>query len=1099
MKSLPKLSVENPVLVGVLMTAILAGGVFASFTLIREMFPEFRPNNILVSVIYPGATPVEIEKGLALRLEEAVKDVEDIERVETSITEGSCSITIELESGVADLDQKVNDVKAAIDTIPRDELPEDAEEVRVMKFEPILPVISVALFGDVDENTLKDAGQRLRDELLLLPGISDVTLGGTRKAELAVEVEPEKLVEYRLSLAQITDAIRQANLDLPGGTLKTPGQNVAVRTLGETDQAEVIAKTILRTTANGEVIRVLDVGRVVDGFEDSDVRGRFNGKPAVDVTVYKTGDQDAIDISMKVRAFVAGKLRQPLEVDWLTRLKGLFGPTAAEQIHSRAWNDPCPANLEMMTHSNLARYIEDRLDLLKRNGLWGLSLVFLSLLLFLNWRVAFWVMMGLLVSVCGALMLMSILGATLNLISMFGLIVVLGLIVDDAIVVGENIYARIERGEDPRLAAVTGAQEVSWPVVIAVLTTIGAFVPLMFIEGRMGDFMGVLPVVVTCALAVSLFEALSILPSHLAEWLRPVRRDLNHAPARNWIMRTIRPLRERQQRFFGERLGDLYERFLRLVVRYRYVTVAAVVSALMISIGLVRGGQVPFVFMQKMDSETVLADLEMPVGTPIEQTEAALRVIEDAALELVDSGEGKSVYAIVGARVSAGMAGSTISRRTHIGQAIIELATVDRRGRDSDEIIAELRARTRGIVGVNSLKFEAVHGGPSGADIEIEVTGERMPDVLAVSDQLKAELAGKKGVYDIADDYEAGRREVQIELLDSARPLRLTTRALATEVRGAFYGLEARTLQRKREDVDIRVRFPEHRRRQIYELESMRIATPAGDMVPFGEVARIAEARGTASIQRIDQRRAVTVSAAVDQSQTNAEMIIANMHDLVSELESGHPGLRIDFAGAKRETAKSMGSLRRDFLIAIALIYVMLAGLFKSYTQPLVVLLAVPFGLNGAVVGHLVMGYPMTILSMIGLVALTGIVVNDALILVDFVNKERAAGKGVYEAVIHAGKRRLRPILLTSLTTILGLAPLLTETSFQARFLIPMAISISFGLAFATVLTLAVVPAIYLIVEDLKYLARRIWIGSTLHPDVVQENLYLAQKDPQDR
>ncbi|MBU0638575.1 MAG: efflux RND transporter permease subunit [Planctomycetes bacterium] len=1078
MKSLPRYSVENPVLVGVVMVTILAGGIYSAFTLVREMFPESRPNQVVIQAVYPGATPPEIEQNLAQRLEEAIKDVKDIEKIETRISEGVGTILVTLTNDVDDLDQKVNDFKAAVDAVPRDELPEQAEEVRVMRFEPTLPVIAVALFGDLDEAALKQAGQDLRDELLLLPGITDVVLGGTRKGELAVEVVPEKLVEYRLSLARVASAIRQTNLDLPGGQIRTPDQNVALRTLGQSDEAETIAATIVQTTPNGAVVRVSDLGRVFDGFEDREVRGRFNGKPAVEVTVYKTGDQDAIDISTKVKAFVAGKRRQPLESSFATRVQKLLGVRSeVERIHQRAWNDPYPEVLQTQVHSNLARYIEDRLDLLQRNGAWGLTLVFLSLLLFLNWRVAFWIMMGLLLSVAGAIMLMSAVGATLNLISMFGLIVVLGLIVDDAIVVGENIYARVEQGQTSKQAAIEGTQEVTWPVVIAVSTTIGAFLPLLFIEGRIGDFMGVLPVVVMCALTVSLIEALSILPSHLADWLKPVRADLGAAPARHWFARLVRSLREKQRYYFQERFTDVYERLLRLATRYRYVTVAAVLAALLVSFGMISGGRVPFVFLQKMDSETVLVNLDMPVGTPADGTEAALKAVENAILTLRDRGEVESVYTLVGAQIAAGEDGATVSRRPHVGQAIVELSTIDRRARSSEEIIADLRSQTRGILGVNSLRYSPMQGGPSGSEIAIEVTGPNIDDILAVAETLQTKLARMQGVYDITDDYEEGRREIQIALLDSARPLNLTTEMLATEVRGAFYGLEARTLQRDREDIDIRVRFPEHRRQRLCELESMRIATPTGQMVPFCEVARASEARGTASIRRIDQRRAVVVSADVDQAQGNADLILAELSPDVTELERQYPGLRVEFAGNRRETVKSFGSLKRDFVFAVLLIYVMLAGLFRSYVQPLVVLTAIPFGLNGAVAGHFLMGYPLTILSMIGLAALTGIVVNDALILVDFINREVAGGKATQAAVIDGGRRRLRPIILTSLTTILGLAPLMAETSFQARFLIPMAISISFGLAFATVLTLIVVPAIYLIVADARQLARRIWYG----------------------
>lgn len=1078
MRSLPRFSVENPVLVNIVMLAILIGGVYAGLTLVREMFPESRPDVVVISAPYPGATPIEVEKGLALRIEEAIKDIEDIDKIVTQISEGRCLVKVEMTNDVTDIDQAVTDLKAAIDTIPRDELPEEAEEIRVFKSEPRLPVISVTIYGDVDERTRKAVGERLRDDLLLLPDISDIDLDGIRKAELTVEVEPEKLVEYGISLADIASAIRQANLDLPGGQVKTTRQNVSVRTLGETDDVDRIAQTIVRTTARGELVRVSDLARVIDGFVDDDTGGQFNGRPAVSATVYKTGDQDAIHIADMVKAFAAGKARQPLEWNWRTRLKNAVGITTEPQrIYRQAFNDPYPSNLAIRTHSNLARFIESRLDLLKRNGAWGLCLVFLSLLFFLNGRVAFWVMMGLVLSVCGAVVLMQALGATLNLISMFGLIVVLGLIVDDAIVVGENIYARVERGEDPHTAAIHGTQEVTWPVIIAVCTTIGAFIPLLFIEGRIGDFMGVLPIVVMCALSVSLIEAFSILPSHLAEALKRTKRDLDSDRPRSWLARISRPLRRAEKHILLNVLGRHYERLLRLAVRYRYVTVAAAVTALLITAGLVAGGRVPFVFVQEMDSETVLVDLDMPVGTPAERTREALAVIEDACL---NTDEVETVWAIVGAQFDADESGAYATLRSHLAQLIVELKTVEERDRSSDEVIAELRTKTATIPGVNSLRYRSMQGGPAGPEIEIEVTGQRMDHLLAATEVIKNQLSHYQGVYDLVDDYEEGHPELQIELLDSARPLGLTTRSLATEVRGAFYGLEARTLQRQREDVDIRVRFPETRRRHIYELESMRVATPTGVTVPFCEVARLVETRSTAAIRRVNQRRAVVVSADVDQHQANAETIIADLLPTVAALEREYPGVRIVFSGNKRETTKSLSSLRRDFLIALVIIYFMLAGLFRSYLQPLVVLTAVPFGLNGVIAGHLIMGYPLTILSMIGTVALTGIVVNDGLILVNFINKQRDSGRPIAEAVISAGLRRLRPIILTSLTTILGLAPLMMETSFQARFLIPMAVSISFGLLFATVLTLVVVPANYMIVHDLKSLARRIWLGP--HP-----------------
>jgi HAE1 family hydrophobic/amphiphilic exporter-1 len=1077
MKSLPRFSVKNPVIVGLLMATIIGGGLYASLTLVREMFPESRPKQVLITTPYPGASPEEVEKGIALRHEEALEDIDDIEKVTTTINEGLCSIVVELESDVDDVDQSVDDIKTNIDAIPRDELPDEAEETIVRRFEPTLPVISVTLYGETDDRTLKNFALKLEDELLQLPGVTRVSVGGVRQAELSVEVLPEKMLEYGLSLAQVADAIRRSNLDLPGGQVKTDAQNISVRTLGESDEAEVIAETILKTGNNGQLVRVRDIGRVVDGFEDSDIKGRFAGLPAVDLTISKTTEQDAIRIAENVKAFVAGKMGQAdYEWDSLTKARNALGiTTEAQRIHEQALATPFPAYLKLGTHTNLARFIEGRLELLTRNGFYGLILVFLSLLVFLNLRVAFWVMAGLCVSIAGALMLMAALGATLNLISMFGLIVVLGIIVDDAIVVGENIFARFERGDGPEQAAVRGAEEVAWPVTVAVLTTVAAFAPLVFIEGRMGDFMGVLPVVVVCALTVSLFESLMILPSHLAESLHKIRRPtIGAAPPTGgnpWARFVAW-----QSTLISQTVPDQFARLLRVATRYRYVTLSFAFAALIISITMVVSDRVPLVFLQKMDSETLTANLEMPIGTPARQTEAMIKQVEAAIDDLDESGDLATMYTLVGASLTFGSGGGTVSSNSHLAQVIAELHPLDERGsgRSSEEILGELREKTANLPGIRTLTFRGMQGGPSGAEIEIEISGGQLDTLTVIADRFKAALANYEGVFDIADNNEGGRREIRLELLDSARPLRITTRDLATEVRGAFYGIEARTIQRPREEVDIRVIFPRERREHLYELESMRIHSGLGTMVPIVEVARMFETDGYSTIRRVDGRRAVTVTADVDQDTTTGEKVIASLAPLVREMQRTYPETRIDFTGNKRESAKSMGSLQRDFLIALVLIYAMLAALFRSYFQPMVVMAAVPFGMTGAIVGHYIHGSPMTILSMIGIVALTGIVVNDSLIMVNFINSEVEHGRSHFDAVIAGGRRRLRPILLTSLTTILGLAPLMSETSLQARFLIPMAISITWGLAFATLLTLVVVPSIYLIFEDLKIIFRKL-------------------------
>jgi HAE1 family hydrophobic/amphiphilic exporter-1 len=1096
--SLPRFSVNNPVLVNLAMMAVLIGGVFSYLTLIREMFPESRPDRILIVTPYPGATPAEVEKGITRKIEEQIKDVEGIEKIESSISEGSSRIYVELRSDFDDMDQALRDIENAVDAIPRDDFPEEALETQVFKFDPTWPVIMVSLYGDVDRRTLKVLGEQLRDDILRLPSITDVVLSGTRRDEIGIEVRPEKLVEYGVSFMDVGQAIAASNMDLPGGQVKGAEANVAVRTLGEKDWGEELYGIIVRSDPDGRVVRLRDVASIVDGFEDVEVSSQFQGKSSVSVTAYKTPEQDAIEIASLVKAMVVGKKGEPLERSTVDRvLASLTGDDPVRKTYEAALDSPLPAGVEMEYHSDLSRFIEGRLNLLKRNGSYGLLLVFASLLLLLHWRVAFWVMMGLTLAICGSLVCMAALGQSLNLITMFGLIIVLGLLVDDAIIVAENVYAKIEQGQEPGLAAVTGTEEVTWPVVCAILTTIVAFLPLVNVEGRMGNWFGVLPIIVCLALTVSLFEALSILPCHLAHGLRPASRtDRDTEKRRLGVLGALsHRVRLAQDYFVRRKLLVGYEQLIRLATRYRYVTMACLLAGLMTALGLVHGQHVPFVFIQKMDSETLMAMLELPVGTPSERTAAAAHVIEEAALDL---DELRIVSTLIGAQLDDDLLAP--SERSHVAQVFIELKEITERERNSEQILAELRARTTDIPGVERLRYDAIHGGPGGTPIQLEISGDRIEDLLAVAAFFKKRLREFAGVSDIADDFNAGRREVQIELYDSARGLGLTTRSLATQVRSAFYGFEARKLQRGREDVKIMVRYPPESRRQIYDIESMYVAAPSGAMIPFTEVARLKEGTGYSAIERKDQRRTVTIKADVDEAETNAEKVIAVLSKDFPKVQRQYPGLTLEFGGSKLETNKSLGSLKKGFVFAVLMIYAILAGLFRSYLQPLIIMAAIPFGLIGAVAGHFVMGYPLTILSMIGLVALTGIVANDALILVSFINRRIAAGTPPYEAVIQASKGRLRPILLTSATTVLGLAPLLMETSFQAKFLIPMGISISAGLIFATVLTLIAVPALYLILLDVKGIFGRgfAWLlGRPKDTDTVCGNVSIGHPTPE--
>ncbi|MGB0716522.1 MAG: efflux RND transporter permease subunit [Phycisphaerae bacterium] len=1067
MTSLPKFSVENPVLANLFMMALFAGGIYSSATIVREMFPESRPDQVAVSTAYPGATPSEVEKGLTLRLEEEIKDADHIQKITSSSSEGFSSIVVEMESGYDDIDQAVSDIKAEIDAIPSEDFPEDALETTVARREPKWPVISVALFGEKGDRFMKTLGEDFREELLSLPGFSNVVLFGTRKDEISVEVRPEKLAQFGLSFTEVAQAIANSNLDLPGGQLRTPGANVSVRTLGERDRGEELYDLVIRSDPSGRIVRLQDVANIIDGFEDSDIVGRFNGVPSVDLTVYKTAEEDAIEIAKKVRALVAGKTNQPLQLTTVDRIKAtLAGKSVLQEIYDDARRRPFPEGIGVDLHQDLSRFVEGRLELLTRNGFWGLVLVAISLLVFLNWRVAFWVMMGLLLSIMGALIAMQHLGMTLNLITMFGLIIVLGLLVDDAIIVSEHVYTKVEEGLHPEQAAIVGTEAVTWPVVCAIMTTIVAFFPLMFIDGQLGDWLKTLPVVVCIALLVSLIEALTVLPSHLAHGLKPIKK-LNDNDVQS------AGLLARFRRFQDERLQapirHQYERLLRLTTSYRYVTIAALTSVFIVAGGLVAGGFVKQTFLQKIDSDTLVARVQMPVGTPANETLDAVGTVENAILELKEL---KSVYSLIGINVSDD--GNPDPPQAHLAQLFIELVESENRNRSSHEILADLRDQTLGIPGVEKLSFTSLQGGPGGAPVHLEISGDNIDDIVAVAEDIKQRLARYDGVFDIVDDFDEGRPEVQIELHESARALGLTTESLATQVRAAFYGFEARKIQREREDVKIMVRYPVEARRRVYDIEMMRIATPGGQLVPFTEVARLTEGTGFSTIRRKDQARTVTVTADVDDAVTTENEVIAALQTQFPEITSNYPRIGLEFGGRKLENSKAMDSIYSSAVVAIILIYVILAGLFKSYVQPAIVLSVVPFGMIGVILGHAALGYPLTMLSNIGAVALTGIVVNDSMIVVTFINRRIQAGANPFEAVIAGGKARLRPILLTSATTVLGVAPLLLERSFQAKFLIPMGISISAGLVFATVLTLVAVPALYMIVHDLKELSGKI-------------------------
>lgn len=1118
--SLPSFSVRNHVLVNMMMLVLLVGGSIFALTLVREMFPESRPDKLSIVAMHPGVQPQEIEKAVTIRIEEAVRDVEGIEKVDSSVSEGVSMTVLTLLNEVDDVDVVLQEVRNEVDSIQ--DLPDDLEQVTVTKLEPKLPVISVALFGEGSERALKLAARRLRDDLLLLPGVSEVEINGMRDDEISVEIRPERLLEYNITFDEIAEAIRQTNLDVSGGNLKGDRANVSVRTLGEETRGRDLEDIVVRSENDGRKILLRDVAIVRDDFIESDLESYFNSRPAVHCVVYKTSRQDAIQISTIVKAYVLGKQGKPFDPwgiqaaysqpwywkpfslvsAWTSRALGrtvgaLTGRPDPMKRYEQSRQQPFDHGFSVALHTDLSRFVEGRLDLLLSNGKSGLILVVISLMLFLNWRVAFWAAVGLPVSFLGTFVVMWCLGGTINLISMFGLIIVLGIIVDDAIVIGENIYRHIEEGMPPVQAAVKGAEEVMWPVTIAVATTIAAFAPLLFIRGQIGDFMGQLPIVVLSALTVSLVEALLILPAHLAHMPEHKKAAGMSSDQRlPWLRRTALRFRSAQEGFIQGTVATIYERFLRMAISWRYVTLAVASALLLASFGLFAGGIVESVFIQKMDSETLICAVELPVGTTSENVRDRMQQISDFA---VAQPEVENVQTFVARQYDVAGAGATGSNnQSHLGQCIIELHAADWRDerdmRSSTELLTSLREFSLTLAGVNSVSWEAMNGGPGGKDIHIRVAGSDFDELVVVADELRQELAGYQGVFDLDDDHDEGKREVQLRLRPSARPTGITVGMLGHHVRSALYGRESRRLTRNREDVRIMVRYPEDFRTNVYHLESMWIPTGVASSqrgwVPLGEVAELTEAEGYTTIHRSQQERAVTVYGEVDQDQANTADILAKVRSTFEQrMLQEHPGVRLEFLGSFEERMKAFGSLTLAFPVALLMIYMLLAGLFRSYFQPIVVMSAIPFGIQGAIIGHWVTGNPMTFLSWIGMVALTGILVNDSLVLVDFINSRIRQGMDHFEATVQGAKLRLRAILLTSLTTVAGLTPLMFETSFQAKFLIPMAVTLTFGLMFATGLTLVIVPCLNMVFFDIQRLT-----GAASQPDIGLEFDELEQE-----
>ncbi|MEY3013496.1 MAG: hypothetical protein RIT45_2231 [Pseudomonadota bacterium] len=1025
---------RNPVAANLLMAVLIVGGAVMATQLKQEVFPEFDLDVVTISVPYPGASPSEVEQGIVLAVEEAVRGVDGIKRVTSVANESMASVRVEIELGY-DTDRVANDIKSAVDRITS--LPGEAERPVVALLSNRREVVSLMIYGQAEERVLRDLAERVRRELLDDPGITQVDVDAVRRLEIHVEVDQASLRRYGLTLEQVATAIRRSAVELPGGAIKTRAGEILVRTAERRDEGREFADIPVIARPDGSTLRLRDVATIRDGFEESDAEVSFDGQPSSRVRVFRVGEQTPISVSEAVKAYVE---------------------RAASSM---------PPGVKIAVWRDDSEIYRGRIDLLMRNAQLGLILVLVVLGLFLEIRLAFWVTMGIPISFLGSMVLMPALGVSFNMVSLFAFIITLGMVVDDAIVVGENVYHMRQNGVPPMRAAILGAKQVGVPVTFSILTTVAAFLPLLFVPGFSGKIFRVIPAVVISVLVISLVESLFVLPAHLGHMRRA--RGVGLLAFVNRQQGKVSGLLE----WFIDRL---YSPALRVFLEWRYAVVAAGVAALVASVGAVAGGRLEFAFLPRVESDVVSANAALPFGSPVERTEAVReRLVAAAQTVLARHGGDKvkrGLFAAVGSATERGGArGGAAATGSHLASAQVFLVPSDQREVSAQQFAKEWREEVGPIAGVDTLTFTYSNGPSGGQPIDVELTHPSMDVLEMAAGELAGQLASFSGVKDIDDGFSAGKPQLDFRILPAAASLGLTASDVGRQLRSAFFGVEALRQQRGRDEVRVMVRLPESERVSEHELERMLLRAPNGTEIPLYEAAEADRGRSYTSIRRVDGKRSVSVNADVVPGVASPDKVNSELKERVlPELMARYAGLGWSFAGERRERTESLAALGQGYMVALLLIFALLAIPFRSYVQPIVVMTAIPFGIVGAVAGHLAMGIELSIISMMGIVALSGVVVNDSLVLVDAANRRREEGASHFDAIAWAGARRFRPILLTSLTTFLGLAPMIFETSVQARFLIPMAVSLGFGILFATVIVLVLVPAFYLLVEDIRAL-----------------------------
>ncbi len=1079
MRSIIKWAISNSPAMNTFLIAALIVGSISMVVMRREVFPAFNLELLLVSVPFPGATPAEVEDGICQKVESAVANVDGVRKMTSVAKEGFGFVVLELNNNVSEVQKVLDDVRSEIDQI-KSLLPPRAEQIEVKQIVFRTPSIWVGIVGPPlpegvvpnspgaleSERQLRSLAEEVRSQMLQLrpteplspvrrvfkdlfqpkgPAITSAEISAERPYEVSVEVSEDALRQYGMSMDQLANIIRQQNIDVPGGKMVTGSQEMLLRGNNKREDGQGIADLPAITKSDGDVIRVGDIANVIDGFAETTSINLINGKPGMVLQVSKTNKEDLFTVVETVKDYIQSKQM----------------PTGYEITY---WGD-------------MSEDVYDRIDLLMRNGAQGLLLVFVVLAVFLDLRLAFWVAMGIPISILGAGVMLLAFGQTMNMLSMFSFLMALGIVVDDAIVIGENIYNKREQGLGFVAAAIEGTVEVLPSVTASVTTTIIAFVPLMFVSGVMGKFIAVMPLAVIAMLFISLIESAFILPAHLAHdnnlFMRAVGVVLYVFKPLLWLFKKLNAAASKAMQFS---IDSIYSPLLEFSLSNRRITCAGAFAFGAVCVGLVAAGIAPVGLFPKLDGREISGTVVFPNGTSAEYSQESIKKLKAAILDIdqkiQDSGQPsviKNLYEKVGEVGDAIKGPNGVTTGSHVGNVSVLLTPPDEREITTRQLIDMWRQEIPKVPGTEILRFGARSMGPGGAAVEFKILADEKgaPFLEDIAEDCKKWLASKDGVFDLEDDMRPGKWQRNLSLNNEGQALGLNEQDLAETIRSVYFGNEVMRLQRGRHEVKLMVRYPRADRETQAAFEEIRVRDAQGVERPITEVANISHEKELAEINRLDQRRSITVTADADSKRVNGRQLVVEMQNeflpelLQSWRERTGANFSVNWEGEQAQNQESVSSMITGFFIAIMCMYVLLTLQFRSYMQPLIIMSIIPFGLLGAIIGHAVMGLELTLFTFFGLIALTGVVVNDSIVLVDFINHRVRSGVPLQEALTQAGRRRFRPIMLTSMTTIAGLFPMLLETSMQAQVLIPMAVSLIFGLLFGTLLILILVPVFY--------------------------------------